>query len=72
MSTQTYNDTLTKNVVTNRNYILRKMGLQFRKPNSSITCKIAFLNKLNELYKELIILSDLEWCSGLELNQKNR
>ena len=48
-----------KNVATNENCILRKMGLKFQNPSFNILCKIAFWNKQKWLSKELIIWSGL-------------
>ena len=44
-----------KNVATNENCILRKMGLKFQNPSFNILFKIAFGNKQKRLNKELII-----------------
>ena len=43
-----------KNVATNENWILKKMGLKFQNPNLNILRKIAFWNKQKWLNKELI------------------
>ena len=48
-----------KNVATNKNCILRKMGLKFQSPSFNILFKIAFWNKQKKMNKELIIWSGL-------------
>ena len=48
-----------KNVATNENCILRKMGLKFQNPSFNILFKIAFWNKQKKMNKELIIWSEL-------------
>ena len=55
ISTQTDNQNYRKNVATNENCILRKMGLKLQKPSFKILCKITFWNKANWLNNKLII-----------------
>ena len=57
--TQTDNQNKRKNVATNENCILRKMGLKFQNSSFNILCKIAFWDKQKWLNKELIIWSKL-------------
>ena len=48
-----------KNVATNENCILRKMGLKFQNPSFNNLCKIALWIKQKWLSEELIIWSGL-------------
>ena len=51
--------TRVKNVATNKNCILRKIGLKFQNPSYNTSCKTAFWNKQKRLNKEFIIWSGL-------------
>ena len=44
ISSQTDNQNYRKNVATNENCVMRKMGLKFQKASFNILCKIAFWN----------------------------
>ena len=44
ISSQTDNQNYGKNVATNENCVMRKMGLKFQKASFNILCKIAFWN----------------------------
>ena len=50
ISTESYNHKLKTNL-TNKSYILGKMGLKFQNPVFNILCKIAFWNKQKWLKK---------------------
>ena len=55
-----------KNVSTNENCILRKMGLKFQDTNFNILCEITFWNRQKWLNKELVIWSSLFRGATLE------
>ena len=48
-----------RNVATNENCILKKIGLKLQNPSFNILCKIPFWNKQKWLNKVLIISSGL-------------
>ena len=60
-----------KNVATNENCILRKMGLKFQNSSFNILCKIAFWNQQKWLSKELIIWRGLPTKKDILFDRAN-